>query len=86
MCNHAEREKFMVTLERNAEGRATVYCDPCLVPLVKGLNDAGFKTVASCCGHGLRNGSIALKDGRCLIITPDLEEHNLIFRQRSNST
>lgn len=50
-----------------------VWCDPCLVPLVKALNDAGLRTVASCCGHGRRPGKIALADGRELFIAPDFE-------------
>lgn len=49
-------------------GRDGVWCDPCLVPLIKALNDGGVRTVASCCGHGCRNGSIILADGRELVI------------------
>jgi hypothetical protein len=45
-----------------------VWCDPCLVPLVRALNDGGIPTKASCCGHGKRNGSIVLADGRELVI------------------
>lgn len=40
-----------------------VWCDPCIAPLVKALNDGGLPTVASCCGHGKRSGSIVLADG-----------------------
>lgn len=39
--------------------------------LVKILNDNGYETVASCCGHNKMPGNIALKDGRELIIIPD---------------
>lgn len=42
--------------------------DKCIVPLVKALNDAGIKTVASCCGHKKIYGNIALADGRELLI------------------
>jgi len=69
----------MVVLERDENGRATVFCDPEIVDLVKALNDGGIKTVASCSGHGELNGSIILKDGRCLIITPTLDELNKLF-------
>lgn len=51
-----------------------VWCDPCLVPLVKALNDAGIRTVASCCGHGHRPGNIVLEDGRELVIARDWNE------------
>lgn len=45
--------------------------DNCIVPLVKALNGAGIKTVASCCGHGKQYGNIVLADGRELFIVPD---------------
>ena len=59
------------------------WCDPCIAPLVKALNESdlptvpsrlnsdGIRTVASCCGHGKRPGLIALADGRELFILPD---------------
>jgi len=47
--------------------------DKCIVPLVKALNEAGIKTIASCCGHGKIHGNIALADGRELIIAKDYE-------------
>ena len=67
MCNHENREAAMVVL-----GPKT-WCDPCLVPLVKALNDGGLRTTSSCCGHGHRPGSISLEDGRWLLIAPDDE-------------
>ena len=36
--------------------------------LVAALNAGGVRTSASCCGHGAREGRIALDDGRSLII------------------
>jgi hypothetical protein len=47
--------------------------DKCIVPLVKALNNAGMKTIASCCGHGKQPSNIALEDGREIIIAPDFE-------------
>jgi len=47
--------------------------DKCIKPLINALNSIGVETVASCCGHGFRPTSIALKDGRELIIFPDSE-------------
>lgn len=57
-----------------------VWCDPCLLPLVKALNDAGIRTVASCCGHGHRPGNIALADGRELVIARSFDEAREIDR------
>ncbi len=76
MCNHENREAAMVivdpgTPERN--GRDGVWCDPCLEPIVRALNEGGVRTVASCCGHGRSHGNIALADGRELIIMPDFD-------------
>lgn len=67
MCNHENRECAMVVIKDG------VWCDPCLVPLVKALNDGGLPTVASCCGHGKLPGKIALKDGRELFILPNFD-------------
>jgi hypothetical protein len=43
--------------------------DACIAPIVAALNRAGIRTVASCCGHGGREGEIALADGRWLTVT-----------------
>jgi hypothetical protein len=59
-----------VTIE--VEGRRFAV-DRCIADLVRGLNLAGVRTVASCCGHGRRPGSIILADGREFIIAPDYE-------------
>lgn len=45
-----------------------------IAPLVRALNDAGIATVASCSGHGHRPGSIALADGRELIVVATFDE------------
>lgn len=47
--------------------------DACIAPIVKALNDAAIGTVASCCGHGTHVGSIALTDGRELLLVPDFQ-------------
>lgn len=61
----------MTVLERDDHGTPTIWCDPCLAPLVGALNSGGVTTVASCCGHGRRPGNIALDDGRELLVMPD---------------
>lgn len=64
----------MVVIKRDPNGRAVVFCDPCLEPLVRALNQGGIPTVASCCGHGGLMGNIALKDGRELIIAANWDQ------------
>ena len=51
-------------------GKSSTPCsiDSCIADIVETLNAAGLITVASCCGHGRGIGSIALKDGRELLI------------------
>ena len=45
--------------------------DRCIAQLVAALNAGGVPTLASCCGHGHRTGSIMLGDGRFLAVFPD---------------
>lgn len=47
--------------------------DCCIAAVVAALNAGGIRTVASCCGHGRKPGSIALDDGRWLLILDDDE-------------
>lgn len=72
-CNQ-DRERKMVTLRRDETGRPTVWCDPCIVPIVDALNMVGLKTVASCCGHGRRPGEIILADGRSVVVFESMED------------
>lgn len=73
MCDHSpNREAAMVIIERDSAGTPTVWCDPCIAPLVAALNAGGLPTLASCCGHGHRPGRVTLRDGRELMIHPDM--------------
>lgn len=67
----SSRESKMVVVERDEAGKPTVWCDPEIVDLVTALNKGGIPTVASCSGHGVMWGNIALLDGRELFIAPD---------------
>lgn len=80
MCDHSNREEAMVVIAVSAEGKPTVWCDPCLAELVCALNAAGIRTVASCCGHGYRPGVICLADGRELIVCKGYEETRALER------
>ena len=48
--------------------------DSCIASFVQKLNGAGITTIASCCGHDKRPGSIILEDGMELIIAKDWDE------------
>lgn len=74
---HVDREAKMVSFET---GGKTVFCDPCIAEIVRALNAAGVETIASCCGHGLRPGNIALADGREIIIARNYDEGRVIDR------
>jgi hypothetical protein len=65
----------MITVRRNEDGIPTVWCDPCLEPLVRALNDGGVPTIASCCGHGLLPPNIALADGRVVVVVDSMKDH-----------
>ena len=54
-------------------GFTTAGVDACIARLIQALNDGGFQTIASCCGHGVQPAVIALEDGRELIVMPDYE-------------
>lgn len=64
MCQHGST--VVLTINGKLAG-----IDACISPLVFALNATGFRTIASCCGHGHRPGVIVLADGRELFILPD---------------
>lgn len=80
------REKQMVIIARDADDVPAIWCDPEIAPLVRALNDAGIRTVASCSGHGERPGNIALSDGRELLIARDYNEARLLERLFNSTT
>lgn len=77
MCDYApNREAAMTVVEQDAGGKATVWCDPCIAPIVTALNAHGLRTIASCCGHGKQPGRITLSGGKELLLLPDLASAN----------
>lgn len=50
------------------ERKAEKGIDSCIANIVKALNEGGVLTTGSCCGHGKKDGSILLADGRELVI------------------
>jgi hypothetical protein len=53
-------------------GGRVIDVDACLAPIVAALNAGGVRTLASCCGHGVRPGVIALEDGVELLVARPL--------------
>ena len=72
MCQQGDTTTLFAIPQPNDKMKDIVV-DSCLAELVATLNNAGFHTIACCCGHGVRPGSIALHDGREFIIAPNYE-------------
>jgi hypothetical protein len=70
----ANREEQMIVVSRKADGTPDIWCDPEIADLVTAINKGGLRTVASCSGHGHRPGTIALQDGRELLILANYVE------------
>jgi len=66
------RESEMLPVGLTKGGVA--YVDPEIQEFVQVLNNGGFETVASCSGHGHRPATIALKDGREILILRNFDE------------
>jgi len=73
------RESEMVVVQRDAQGKPTVWCDPEIVDLIQALNTNGLRTVASCSGHGHISGFISLADGREILLPRSVEERDLML-------
>ena len=71
MCEWGDTVSVSVRRPKERPGNALI--DRCIAPLVHALNQGGFITTASCCGHGNRPGNIVLADGSELVICPDFE-------------
>lgn len=76
IADEMSREERMIVLQRDSDGTPTVWCDPEIADIVCALNSCGLKTVASCSGHGVKPGGIALADGRQLLLLESLEAFN----------
>ena len=56
MCEHATSQLIINGRVRDI--------DTCILDFVKMLNDNGYTTIASCCGHGKQPTTIALENGQ----------------------
>lgn len=72
MCKWGKHVVVKLT-KSDYNDRSVANIDSCIAPLVQALNDAGIKTVASCCGHGKGLSNIVLGDRRELFISPNYE-------------
>lgn len=56
--------------------------DFCIADIVEALNVAGISTEASCCGHGIGNGSVILKDGRVLFVKYKFDTKDFLRKEK----
>ena len=73
MCEWGQRTECFVNTPANLSNTGDDYwsfkaVDSCLSDIVDALNKAGILTSNCCCGHGKRQGTIILQDGRELKI------------------
>jgi hypothetical protein len=59
-------------------GGRVIEVDAEIATLVAALNDFGLATRASCSGHGFRPATVALQDGRWIIVARDFDEFKQI--------
>lgn len=76
--NKTSRESKMVHVTL-ADGKPG-WCDPEIKDMVQALNDLGLQTIASCSGHGHRPATIALADGREILILRNYSEARQVGR------
>ena len=71
-CNKKQRMCYVnipANLSHTGEARwAWKPIDICISTIIDALNEAKILTSACCCGHGQRDGSIMLQDGRELVV------------------
>ncbi|MEE9198152.1 MAG: hypothetical protein V3U45_08395 [bacterium] len=58
MCAHGDTVLVRLAFPNRHSWREEVPVDRCIAPVVQRLNDAGVRTLNSCCGHGRAPGSI----------------------------
>jgi hypothetical protein len=71
-CDHWDK----VDIELN--GVMVKYVDRCLAPMLIALNNAGIKTLSSCCGHGKQDGYI-LCENRLIILSKETDTAKLRY-------
>lgn len=72
-AGNSDGDELVWVLDKHG-GKQQVGVDPCIAGIVHALNAGGMPTVASCCGHGHRPGTVILRDGRELFVFATREE------------
>lgn len=75
-CSHCGKTRILMRFPNGTRDQAI---DPCIVPIVKALNDGGILTAATCCWHGAEMGNIWLKDGRVLALFSSWDEYKKVW-------
>lgn len=73
MCEPQNRQWVPVHVDaRVAAEQRPIYkfmpIDTCIARMVETLDQAGYRMLASCCGHGKNEGEIVFADGRTITI------------------
>jgi hypothetical protein len=61
MCKWGTDRMVRLSFPNDISGKTECMVDYCISPLVQALNDFGFQTVGSCCGHGKNPASIIFR-------------------------
>ena len=75
MCEWQSDWSHQVPMPINGKVRCI---DSCIAHIVAALNAANVQTIASCCGHRHRPGSIILEDGREILICKNSKQARLL--------
>lgn len=75
MCENGNFQMVQVTIPADLacdgiKKRKEMQIDFCLAPIIRAFDAAGIETRGCCCGHGKREGNIALQDGRLMLVIP----------------
>lgn len=62
MCDPLLPDAIVKLHHTTSRGFNEAGADPCISSLVQALNDGGFQTIASCCGHDRIPGNVIFED------------------------
>ena len=81
MCKWGTTTKVKLYKAKLKTRKMEAYVDSCIAPIIEALNNAGIRTLASCCGHRNIPGSVVLEDGRELVIFPNYGSARKFFNK-----
>ena len=82
MCDPLLPDSIIELHHPTPRGFKAAGADLCISALVQALNNGGFQTVASCCGHGKNIGIVSFEKGlgfESILILKTPEEREALF-------